>query len=168
MSLKQTLTMCDPTSVDELVNVYSHFAGSEIFIKELIECCLYIPTQRGGTWLLKHHLEHNNQLSAEESKRVVDVLREYSHWEAQLHILQCFPYFDLQLINKDRCYMTLHRLLQNPNKFVRAWSYSAMHELAVTFPEFQPQVKEFLQMAQQDEAPSVLARINKILEIAEY
>ncbi|XOV79047.1 MAG: hypothetical protein ACFHVJ_19325 [Aestuariibacter sp.] len=164
MSLKQTLTMCDPTSTDELITVYNHFLTSEIFIKELLDCCLYIPTQRSATWLLKHYLENDQGITAEQTKRVVDTLRDYSHWEAQLHILQSFQYLDLHLVNKDRCYNTLHRLLQNKNKFVRAWAYNGLHLLAKAFPEYQEMAREFLEMALRDEAPSVTARIKKILQ----
>lgn len=163
MSLKQTLTMVDPSLSEELLTVYNHFLTSEIFVKELLDSCLYIPTQKAATWLLKHHLEQNNHISPEDVKRVVDVLREYSHWEAQLHILQCFEYFDLHLVNKDKCYNTLHRLLQNKNKFIRAWAYNALHLLSVAFPEYQAMVNEYFEMALRDEVPSVTARIKKIL-----
>jgi len=54
--------------------------------------------------------------------------------------------------------------LSDTNKFVRAWSYNALHLLAKVEPKFAAEVAEILRMGLEDEPPSVKARIRQCLK----
>ena len=48
------------------------------------------------------------------------------------------------------------------NKFVRAWSYNGLYELARRDPVYLPEVEQIFELALRDEAPSVKARIRNL------
>ena len=57
---------------------------------------------------------------------------------------------------------TLVTLIENENKLVRAWAYSALVQLADLHPKLQPKVITILDQAYEDEAASVRARARQI------
>ena len=60
--------------------------------------------------------------------------------------------------------MFLRNCLVDNNKFVRAWAYNGFYELAVQYPEYEKETKQFFEMAMRDEAPSVKSRIRNIMK----
>jgi hypothetical protein len=63
---------------------------------------------------------------------------------------------------------TWHFLLacsREPNKFVRAWAYSGLHQLALDHPAYREQARAVLEAAKRSEtAASVKVRLRKALE----
>ena len=54
--------------------------------------------------------------------------------------------------------------LTDQNKFVRAWSYNGLYELATSFPSLRKEAERFFDMALADEAASVKARVRNIMK----
>jgi hypothetical protein len=54
--------------------------------------------------------------------------------------------------------------LTDSNKFIRAWAYNGFYEMAIQYPEYKNETKQFFEMAMRDEAASVKARIRNIIK----
>ncbi|GAA3932837.1 hypothetical protein [Litoribacillus peritrichatus] len=117
---------------------------------------------RGASWLLKHHLEHRHALTDAQVSEVLDQLPLLKNWEAKLHILQCLTYIAVPLEHRNTVEEFVRSCLTEINKFVRAWAYNAMFELACQFPDLQPEVEVMFEAASEDEAASVKARVRNI------
>jgi hypothetical protein len=117
---------------------------------------------RGATWLLKHHLEHKNQLSGDQVSLIFSQLESLKNWEAKLHILECLPYLVIPENHRNGVEKFVRSCLLEINKFVRAWAYNAMYELACQYPELQPEAEVIFEAASGDEAASVKARVRNI------
>ena len=65
----------------------------------------------------------------------------------------------------EKLYYHLRHCLSDTNKFVRAWSYNGLAELAKQYPQYRGEVKQLFELAQNDdsEAASVKARIRNIV-----
>ena len=58
----------------------------------------------------------------------------------------------------------LRECLVNDTKFVRAWAYSGLYELAFQYPEYKEEAKQLFEMAMRDEPASVKSRIRKVMK----
>lgn len=168
MALKQALLLCDPSSADELTGVYQHFSDLKHFEKHLVACLVENDSHRAASWVLKHHLEQGFLLSDKHTKTVLLAYLDMEHWEARLHILQSIGFLMIPDALTNALYSQLRHQLSDKNKFIRAWTYNALHELAQQQADFQNDVNELLKIAMKEEAPSVTARIRKILKTGLY
>ncbi len=89
---------------------------------------------------------------------------EIEQWESKLHILQSFPFMPIPHSEKKKVEVFLRKCLVENNKFVRVWAYNGFYELAVQFPEYINETKQFFEMAMRDEAPSIQSRIRNIMK----
>ena len=120
--------------------------------------------QSAATWLLKHYGEAGLTFTARQTAALLTLLHQVTHWEAKLHLLQVFP----GLTIPDGEAPALFALLTGPayrgdaNKFVRAWTYNALADLAAQHPAQQAEVRALLDRGADDEAASVRARLRRI------
>lgn len=169
MSLKQALKFCDASSVDELLNVYSHFGREKKFENSLIEFLGQSELERPASWLLKHHLEQGFMLSDRLSNNILQTFPKLEHWEARLHILQLFSLLYICDSEVDDLWDSVLLQTQDSNKLIRAWAYNGLHEIALQFPAFKTKASECLKFAlENDGAGSVIARIKKIVKAGHY
>lgn len=167
--MKQALKFCDASSVDELLNVYSHFGREKKFEKNLIEFMGKNELERSASWLLKHHLEQGFMLSDRLANSILQTFPKLEHWEARLHILQLLSLLYICDSEVDNLWDSVVIQTQDSNKLIRAWAYNGLHEIAVQFPSFKEKASQYFKIAREnDEAGSVIARIKKIVKAGDY
>ncbi len=164
MSFKDAIEKCDEKSVDELNEVYSSFWQGGDFVSLLIGYFSVESFQTKATWLLKKHLETGNKINEEETSKIWQKLPNLQTWEAKLHILQCIPFLELTLNEKDSIEAFLRENLGSKNKFVKAWAYNGFYELSKDFPEYQEEVKVLIENAMVTESASVKARLRNVMK----
>lgn len=161
---KLSIEDCAGLTVEERGEAYNLLLEDPTFIDQLIGVLYSNPHyQSVASWFIKYHLEQGGDLTAEEIAQLYDCAQELNNWEALLHILQIVPYVLIPSASLDHAERLIRRTLQHENKFVRAWAYNVFSVLADSFPVYRPEVSELLDCALSTEAPSVKARIRKIL-----
>ena len=169
MSLKQALKLCDASSIDEMLKVYSHFCCEQKFEKDLVAFLAEQPLERAASWVLKHHLEQGFMLSDKNARNVISTFPNLQHWEARLHILQILSLLFLSEKDADELWPSVKVQTQDSNKLIRAWAYNGLHEIAKQAPVYKEEAGELLRSASEnDEAASVQARIRKVLKAGDY
>ncbi len=118
--------------------------------------------QDAGSWLLKYHLDDGAYLDNKQSKAIIKALNTLQSWPSRLHILQCLAKLQVQAEDKTSVWKFLRSNLSRENKFIRAWSYHGIFELACRFEEYRKDATAMLTMAERDESASIKARIRQI------
>ena len=164
MSINQEIATWNGKSADDIRAVYDKHHSESDFLDTILKLKNDSSYQKGATWLLKKWLESGNQLEAEHIKNVYGSLQSLEDWESKLVVLQSIPYMPIEKDEKTNVESFLRVTLTDSNKFVRAWSYNGLYELALQYPEYIEEVKQFFEMALRDEAASVKARIRNIMK----
>ena len=164
MSINQEIANWDGKSAADIEAIYGKYHGSTDFAETIIDLIKDAAYQKAATWLLKKWLESGNQVNAELAREVYRSLRLLMDWESKLHVLQSIPFLPIAKEDKKRVEAFLRETLTDTNKFVRAWSYNGFYELAMQYPEYTHEVKQFFEMALVDEAASVKARIRNLMK----
>ena len=130
MSLQQAVTKWDGKSAGYIADVYRGYVHVSTFVDQLVELIEAPASQRGATWLLKHHLEENVAsdralLDRSQLSRIYRLAPSLADWESRLHILQSIPQMPVAPADKDIVESFIRRSLRDKNKFVRAWAYMA-------------------------------------------
>ena len=165
MELCTAIEQWDGKCKNVIAKIFQEFASTESFSQQLIELISETRYEQGASWLLKAWCEQNGKLSAQQSQLLVGRLPFIEHWQCKLHILQIFEYLVFAEADERIPYAFVRRCLQDTNKFVRAWAYHGFFFLAVQFSSYQPEVMECLEMALNDEPPSVKARVRRLLKV---
>ena len=163
-SLISEIQTWDGKSSDSISEIYYRYYQDTSFIKQLIASIKVIELQKGSTWLLKKYLEEKGELKAGEINKVYTLLPQLEHWEAKLHILQSISYMPIKTHLKKGVEAFLRKCVSDHNKFVRAWAYSGLHELASEHREYRDEVKTLLEEALQNESASVKARVRNAMK----
>ncbi len=163
MSLELAITAWDGRSADHLEAVYLRHAGDSGFAARLIELSGRIELQSGATWLLKRHLERGGRLGVSEVADLFAQAPDLQTWEARLHLLQAMQYLRIPDTERQQLEAFVRHCLTDSNKFVRAWAYNGIYELARQYPQYRKEAKQLFEMAMRDEAASVKARIRNIM-----
>jgi hypothetical protein len=164
MSIKLEIEQWDGKSANDISDIYDRHCHSPSFTSKIITLIGNASFQKGATWLLKRHLENENQIIESEVTAIYQQLRVAEDWESKLHMLECFPFMPIYKPEKKKVEAFLRNCLVDSNKFVRAWAYNGFYELAVQYPEHEKETKQFFEMAMQDEASSVKSRIRNIMK----
>jgi hypothetical protein len=165
MSLLQHLNNWDGKSTDELQTLFDRHFEDSGFLDFIIEHLQFADYEVATSWLLKAWLETGDKIQTNHSEQVVCSLRKLKHWQAKLHILQCFKHIKVVETAKQDTYRLLRISLSDDNKFIRAWSYDGLFHLSRQYPEFKKEVRELIEIAQHDEAASVKARIRNLIKL---
>ena len=120
--------------------------------------------QVAATWILKHFRDNGTAFGQSEVEQILDLLGHVGDWEARLHLLQLLPGAPVPQHRERKLYnvLTGNDYLHGSPKFVRAWTYNALAELADRNAALRPGVGTMLASAEQDEAASIRARIRNI------
>ncbi|PHR24902.1 MAG: hypothetical protein COA37_03925 [Hoeflea sp.] len=166
MSLETEIREWDQKSVAAITEIHADHAADPDFIDRLLSLADETELGTGATWLIKHQLENRlAQLDQAQTLILIGLLPRLSGWEARLHCLQIFPFITLPREGGD---LILHFVLdcsRDDNKFVRAWAYSGLHQLALAHPEYREQARVILETAQESErAASVKVRLRRALK----
>ena len=164
MDLQQDIKCWDGKSKDDIETIFFRHQHEPDFVTNLILYLNDLTLQAAASWLLKRYLESGKQIHQKQIKTIYLQLPQLAHWQAKLHILQCMSHLPIDSESKDSIYPFVRRHLSDDNKFVRAWSYHGMYELARQHPEYHNETQQYFDMALHDEAPSVRARIRNLLK----
>ena len=163
MSIRKEIEGWDGKSADDIRGIYDRHCRASSFVSEILRLAKQQSLQKGATWLLKRHLENTRCLEPHAIKDAYQLLQKLEHWETKLHVLQCIPYMPIPKTHKRKVETFLRECLDDDTKFVRAWAYSGLYELAFQYPEFQKETKQLFEMAMRDEPASVKSRIRKVM-----
>ncbi|MCA9135679.1 MAG: hypothetical protein KDB00_02945 [Planctomycetales bacterium] len=162
-TIKNQLDDWDGKSADFLKRVYAEFAETGTFLDEVLRLSRESRFQNAATWLLKHHLDEGNSITATQRSTIIRELKSLQEWEAKLHVLQCLPRLSLTRREADQTVRFLRVCVDDANKFVRAWAYGGFHIVALQHPNFRDESEQRLAWAIENEAPSVRARLRQVL-----
>lgn len=165
MSLKQDLQKFDGKHLEILERIAEHYLPNAAHLDELLAFAAHpLPrVQQAATLLLKRRLETGTRLSEEQVNKLMKLLARLNHWEALLHTCQMIPHLATPRRYKKKMASFLLECLKGENKFVRAWAYNGLYELAKLFRDTDA-VVPLLMKGMNDEAPSVRARVRKIFK----
>ncbi len=162
--LQHAILNWDGKSAADIKAIYDAFATQASFVDDLLSLLKDSAAQKGATWLLKHRFEQNELLSTAQTQQFCNSFVEMQHWESRLHCFQCVPYLTIAIKDADAVYAFIQTGLTDKKKFVKAWAYNALNELAGQHPQYQAEADEKLAWALTEEAPSVRARIRNIMQ----
>ncbi|MCG8479081.1 MAG: hypothetical protein MI724_08310 [Spirochaetales bacterium] len=164
MDIKRAIAAWDGKSAAKIRGVYNVYHRKEHFIASVLDVLTAADYQNGATWLLKAWLESGNILDDDQTRAVYSSLGTLKHWEARLHVLQAIPFMSIDEESKNRVALFLRETLTDSNKFVRAWSYNGLYELAKQHGEYLHEIEERFDTAMRTESASVKARIRNIMK----
>ena len=166
MPLESELRNWDRQSVRAIVQIHENNAADGDLMDRLVSLAGVKDLETGATWLLKHRLENAlDKLDPDLILKLVDLLPGLSDWKAKLHCLQIFPHIAFSGLSSETALRFVLACSQEPNKFVRAWAYSGLHQLALDHPACREKARAVLEAAERSEtAPSVKVRLRRALE----
>ncbi len=164
-ALISLLETWDGKHVDHLIDIYDNRHNDPDFFDELIQITKEQQhLQVATTWLFKHHYDSKKRLSDTQTHMILNLSYTFSHWEAQLHILQLLPHIYISEENFITIEDFVRPCLNSNTKFVRAWAYEGFYQLTKEQPTYIEELKALCDKAMLTESASVKARIRKILK----
>lgn len=161
-TLQQAIAEWDGKSADYIGNVFEQHHTEATFVDELIELLQLVSLQKGASWCLKKYTETDRNLDAFQVETIYALLPQLEHWETKLHLLQSISALPIPAVQKANVETFLRECLADKNKFVRAWAYNGFYHLALQHEEYEHEVRQLLEQAMQNEAPSVKARVRNL------
>ena len=117
-------------------------------------------THLPGTWVLKHLVESQKDLTIEQANRLLKTLDFLTSWQAKLHVLQLSS--NSKTLKPETVANLARGCLSEKNKFLKAWAvYISVLGFADNDPELAEQV---LNAGLQSDSGSVRARARKAAE----
>ena len=116
----------------------------------------------GSTWLIKHHLEAGDALSAGQTTALLAQAERITGWTAMLHLCQSVRRLTIAEAEVEALVDWLRPLLSHPRPFLRAWSLDALCAVGEQWPRFAQQAWDALASASDDHAESVRARARNL------
>jgi hypothetical protein len=163
--LIQRLQNWDGKHTDYLIAVYRDHLDEDSFFVQLVDLCLTHPeTQIPGTWIIKHHYDQKESLDDDLMNHLLREGNQFSDWETRLHLLQILPKVKMEQETVPYVEEWVRKGLKDDNKFVRAWSYQGLYEVAKHIPEMKKELRLLCEDALQLESASVQARVRKVVK----
>ena len=161
-TLESEIIHCDGSSADELSVIYARFHDDKKFLTTLLSSLASPQAELAASWLLKRFLEEGGSLKDKQVKKLLKTAIEFKHWPSTLHFLQSLPMIEIPAEVGDKLSTYLKHKLQEKNKFIRAWAYGGLHVLGQQHETYRAEADSILDLAMQDEAPAVKARIRRL------
>jgi hypothetical protein len=163
--LKRQLEDWDGKHVEYLKSVYLDHSASESFFDQLIDWSNADPDlQTACTWLIKHHYNEKESLTASQVRSLLQIGDQMKHWEAQLHVLQLIPMMDIDAAMAETTEPFVRQSLSAENKFVKAAAYEAYFEIVKQVPELKTEFRLLCEEAYEKESASVRVKLRRILQ----
>ncbi|MDO3380961.1 hypothetical protein [Gilvimarinus algae] len=162
MALTDSIDQWDGKSAKDITAVYNRYYREPDFAPHCIKLLAEPHRQKAASWLLKHHLETGHSLSTAQLNQVCKALDALHDWESQLHLLQLLAGQRFSAPQRQALEPFVRQCLTATHKFVRAWAYNLLHELAQQFPDLAKDARDIIAATERDEAPSVKARLRQL------
>ena len=161
--LEQKLAQWDGKDTQAAREIYRQYSSSTDFCPFLLQSLAVPRYQIAASWLLKHHLEQQRvSLQSAQLDTLCQYLTHLTHWQSQLHLLQLLPGHCFSQAQRRQLEPFIRGAITSDNKFVRAWAYNALHQLALRFTDLQRDAWDIIACAERDEASSVKARLRHL------
>jgi hypothetical protein len=170
MNLSEHLRQFDGKHIEPLESLATQLLTRKGSADELIALSNSdeAKTQVAATWILKWLHERHVLFSKSQTQELFRILRNVTHWEAKLHLLQMLHGLDIPPQDVASLHRFLKERLCDNNKLVRAWSYNGLFVLGEQHGRFRKEVAELLNEAKHDTAASVRARVRKICKASSW
>ncbi len=162
MNLQDDIQAWDKKSKQDILGVYNRHSGDADFICCLLDLSKHEDCSEGATWLLKHALENGFELNDQQIDGFCGLIEFTLQWQSILHILQILPYITVPAAHKNKMMAFVCQHTEDENKFVRAWAYNGLYELANTYPEYREGLSVVFDAAEDTEPPAIKARIRNV------
>lgn len=162
MTLQDDIQTWDKKSKQDILDVYERHSDNADFIRCLLEIAKLEHCSEGTTWLIKHTLEQGSRLNDHQVDGFCGLIEIKLPWQSMLHILQILPFITVPTAHKNKMMAFIRQSTEDENKFVRAWAYNGLYELANTYPEYRDGLSVVLDAAEETEPPAVKARIRNV------
>jgi hypothetical protein len=164
LRLAEFLNDYNGRSKDSLIEIAMRFADQPHYVDSIIT--LVGDSEPlladGATWLVKHHLENNGEMSDAQVNALLAQAQRTTYWIAQLHLCQSIRYLSIPSTQSESLYHWLVLLLRHKKPFVRAWSLDGLWTLAAQYPYFREHAEQARENAMKDSAASVRARAKNL------
>ncbi|MEO9459291.1 MAG: hypothetical protein ABJE63_15710 [Lentilitoribacter sp.] len=162
MSLEDDIKQWDGKSKSDISDVYLRYSSADDFLNELLKIATHVPCSEGATWLIKHALEQKAELNDDQIYWFCELIKGALPWQSILHILQILPFIIVPKEHMHEMMVFVRDNTEHENKFVRAWAYNGLYEIATTYDEYRDGLVVVLETAEGTEPPAVKARIRNI------
>lgn len=164
MSLIESLRKFDGKRTAELERLSDSMPRNDDSVAQLLALAEHDDTtvQVGSTWILKRWLEEGVCQVEKAAATFVQLLKHATYWEVRLHLLQMLVSLRVPARTVPRLTTLLPNLLVDDNKFVRAWALSVLAGIADQRESMREEVLSTIQVAANDDAASVRARVRQI------
>lgn len=162
--LADALQEWDGKSVEDILETYEQFHKEDGFVLTLFQSLSSESTQSAASWLIKYYLESGNHIVEVMLPLLYEHLGALKTWESRLHVLQILPKIYIPEEYVGQLERFVRASLEDQNKFVRAWAYQGLYELAQVDARYKQTATVLFEKALLDEAPSVKARVRKCLK----
>ncbi|SDR23254.1 hypothetical protein SAMN04515695_3617 [Pseudovibrio sp. Tun.PSC04-5.I4] len=166
MELREDLSTWSGKSNSAISEIYARHHEEPNYLARLVGLISQQDTERGASWLLKHHFDQGGgSLPTPIVYKVYSSLPTLGHWEAKLHILQCMEHLPIPEAHRDTVEQFLKTEMLAERTLVRAWSYYALALFTQRFPENLEESYDLLeQKVLVETAGSVRVRLRKALD----
>jgi hypothetical protein len=164
VNLIESLRKFDGKRTSELERLSVSMARTADSVAQLLAVAEHddATVQVGATWILKRWLEEGVPHVEGSAADFVRLLKRATDWEVQLHLLQMLASLPVPAKSLSMLKKLLPRLLMDDNKFIRAWSLSLLAAMADQSQALRQDVISTIQIAENDDAAAVRARIRQI------
>lgn len=162
-SLQIALSKWDQKQAVYITDVYKRFNKEPAFVDDLLSFSIHPELERGGTWLIKHHLEQGGVLADNQLQQLATISPGLRHWEARLHALQVWAVVDIPLHLSEPVYAFAEVNRQHEKPFVRAWAFESLCKAAVVNAKFRKKVLDNSRLALETEMASVRSKLKKVI-----
>lgn len=162
MSLKDDIKQWDGKSKHDILDIYARYSAADGFLNELLKIAIDPNCLEGATWLIKHALEQKVELNDDQINSFCELIEGALPWQSILHILQILPFITVPKDHKHKMMAFIRNHTEHENKFVRAWAYNGLYELANTYPEYRDGLSIVFDAAEETEPAAIKARIRNV------
>ena len=162
MPLQDDIQAWDKKSKQDILYVYERHSDNPDFIGFLLDLSKHDDCSEGATWLIKHALENGLEFDDQHINVFCGMIEIELSWQSKLHILQILPFIIVPAEYKHQMMAFIRQSSEDENKFVRAWAYNGLYELASTYPEYRDGLSVVFDAADETEPPAVKARIRNV------
>jgi len=162
VSIEADIAAWDGKSSDDIHAIYNKHKNDAGFLLELTKHAQSASLQNGATWLIKQFVTNTSSIPGRDTQQILLLIPVLCGWKSKLHILQCMPYISIPTACSNMIESFVRECILDKNKFVRAWGYGGLYELARHFPQYREEAEKIMEMGLIDEPASVRARIRQI------
>lgn len=165
VSLKHELESFDGKHVAVLESLIAKLEPSGVVIDAMILNAVDDDpmVQLAATWMLKQLAERGTPIAEPQLTLLFSSLPRLRDWQAKLHVCQMLQYIVIPQVSQKNVAEFLERELHSENKFVRAWAYSGLFEVARQYDSYTRRALRLIEEGEDSErSKSVKARLRAI------